>query len=179
METDIGKMLGNILEKSRSKIDLVAIQIKERDRTYIEVNKEENKKKIKEHYEQWTCNRDINLEMLENNENWKKIYDKIDEIDEEWYNELMVDVSIEELDESIKSTSNNKAAGKSGITYEFRKHSKTCTRELLRIIMNLCLKEEEMIEDWKKGLIYPILKPYDWNKNLNLTRPITLIETAS
>jgi hypothetical protein len=45
-------------------------------------------------------------------------------------------------------------------------------------MMNQCLEDEEMIEAWKKGLIYPISKSCDWNKNLNLTRPITLIETA-
>src|SRR5438046_7098284 len=33
-------------------------------------------------------------------------------------------------------------------------------------------------EAWKKGMIYPIKKKMDWNKDLKLTRPITLIETA-
>ena len=40
------------------------------------------------------------------------------------------------------------------------------------------MDQEMMIDNWKKGLIYPISKPVDWNKELAKTRPITLIETA-
>jgi bifunctional DNase/RNase len=178
MEMDIGKMLNNILEKFRKKIDLVAIQVMENDHTYIEVDVEENKKKIKEHFENWTCNREIDIEIIESNKEWKEIYGNNNDIKEEWYENLMNEISIEELNDVIRSTSNNKAAGKSGITYEFWKHSKDYTKELLRIMINQCLEDEEMIEAWKKGLIYPISKSCDWNKNLNLTRPITLIETA-
>jgi bifunctional DNase/RNase len=119
MEMDIGKMLNNILEKFRKKIDLVAIQVMENDHTYIEVDVEENKKKIKEHFENWTCNREIDIEIIESNKEWKEIYGNNNDIKEEWYENLMNEISIEELNDVIRSTSNNKAAGKSGITYEF------------------------------------------------------------
>jgi hypothetical protein len=90
----------------------------------------------------------------------------------------MTDITIEELDTALHSVSNNKAAGKNGIPYEFWKNATESTKYLLINMMNKCINDEEMVEDWRKSLIYPISKPYDWNKNLNLTRPITLIDIA-
>jgi hypothetical protein len=64
----IGKMITNILEKQRKKIELNAIAINENDRIYVRMNKTEIKGRVKNHYENWTCNREINLEIIGNNE---------------------------------------------------------------------------------------------------------------
>lgn len=53
-------------------------------------------------------------------------------------------------------------------------------RILLLEIINESMKKEKVLEDWKKGMIYPINKTTwsFWNQDLNLTSAITLIETA-
>src|SRR6266498_1882378 len=90
----------------------------------------------------------------------------------------MKKVSLEELEEVIRKSKNKKAAGISGIPYDFWKKAKEVTKGLLLLIINENIEETSTPEAWKKGMIYPIKKKMDWNKDLNLTRPITLIETA-
>lgn len=45
-------------------------------------------------------------------------------------------------------------------------------------VINECLETNEMGAEWKKGVVFPIKKKMEWNRDLNLTCPITLIETA-
>ncbi|EXX74870.1 hypothetical protein GLOIN_2v1824527 [Rhizophagus irregularis DAOM 181602=DAOM 197198] len=87
---------------------------------------------------------------------------------------------MEELESVLINLKSNKAPGQSGISYDFWKKSKTLTRKLLLEIINESMLEENAIDDWKKGIIYPINKTTrsDWNQELSLTRPIVLLETA-
>ena len=49
---------------------------------------------------------------------------------------------------------------------------------LLNQIYNEILKTGNIPLNWKHGTIYPIPKPKDWMGDINITRPITLLETA-
>lgn len=89
----------------------------------------------------------------------------------------MNEITMEELEEVIRTTKKNKAPGLSGITYDFWKHSKSLMRILLLEIINESMKKEKVLEDWKKGMVYPITWSF-WNQDLNLTSAITLIEIA-
>ncbi|CAB5353542.1 unnamed protein product [Rhizophagus irregularis] len=139
-------------------------------------NHEEIKKEVQEHYKNWTRERIFDNE--EYMENWKQYYDKIDEIDEHIYDHLCEEVTMQELDTIIKSVKYDKAAGTSGIPYDFWKKSGINTRTTLIDIINKAIKEGIWPKEWKEGIIYPIKKTIEWNRDLNLTRPITLIETA-
>src|SRR5256886_9661630 len=90
----------------------------------------------------------------------------------------MKEVNQEELDDVIRKSKNKKAAGISGIPYDFWKKAKEATKGLLLLLINESIEESSTPIAWKKGMIYPIKKKMDWNKDLKLTRPITLIETA-
>ncbi|PKB96286.1 hypothetical protein RhiirA5_435087 [Rhizophagus irregularis] len=96
------------------------------------------------------------------------------------YENLMIPIRMEELESVLNNLKSNKAPGQSGISYDFWKKSKTLTRKLLLEIINDSMLEENAIDDWKKGIIYPINKTTrsDWNQELSLTRPIVLLETA-
>src|SRR6266487_1282213 len=115
MEEDIGKMLDRILEKSKERLKLDAVVYKEGETYTIETEKEKVKERVKDHYEEWTRTRNVNINEIKNNEYWNEIYKPIEEINPAIYKELMKEIDIEELDEVIKKSKNKKAAGASGI----------------------------------------------------------------
>ncbi|POG67125.1 hypothetical protein GLOIN_2v1460814 [Rhizophagus irregularis DAOM 181602=DAOM 197198] len=92
----------------------------------------------------------------------------------------MIPIKMEELERVLQNLKTNKAPGSSGITYDFWKKSGNLTRNLLLNIFNDSMAKENVTDEWKKGFIYPINKTSrsNWNQDLNLTRPIVLLETA-
>ncbi|GBC06112.1 hypothetical protein RclHR1_06630001, partial [Rhizophagus clarus] len=108
------------------------------------------------------------------------IYQPRTEINEQIYDGILENITLDELDNIIRETKSGKAAGISGIPYDFWKKSKKETRKILLDIYNRILHEHKVLDDWKKGMIFPINKTTrsHWNNDINLTRPITLIETA-
>ena len=78
---------------------------------------------------------------------------------------------------TINSLLNGKASGVSKVSNEFLKHMGPEMRTATRKLCNLCLLLNDIPEEWREGVIYPIPKPTEWNCNLANTRPITLLET--
>jgi hypothetical protein len=138
MEEDIGTMLNRILEKSRGKIELNSLLIKQDDRYSIETNKEKIKQMTASHFKEWTRLRDINTNIIEQDDNWKKVYEVITDVDDNIYKDLMKHFTIEELNEVLQTTKNNKAPGNSGIPYDYWKKSGELTRNLLLTMINEC-----------------------------------------
>ncbi|PKB93997.1 hypothetical protein RhiirA5_386934 [Rhizophagus irregularis] len=107
LEEDIGKMLNRILEKKREKINMT-----EKDQNKI-------KEKVLKHNKEWTKKREINLDELEYDPDWREIYAPKDDINEETYKNLMTPIKMEELENVLQNLKTNKAPGLSGITYDF------------------------------------------------------------
>lgn len=137
---------------------------------------EEIKDEVKEHYCNWTGSR--NFDVLEYDNHWKQFYESIEDIDEKIYQTLCEEITLQDIEIVLRDVKNDKAAGVSGIPYDFWKKSGENARKLLLDIINESLKKGEWPADWKNGLVYPIKKTMEWNRDLKLTRPITLIETA-
>ncbi|GET00318.1 hypothetical protein GLOIN_2v1824527 [Rhizophagus clarus] len=150
-------MLNNILDKRRETIDMSNLFIREGDRFTIINDKEEIKEKVYNHYKNWTSKRNIDLDEIEYNEKWRNIYSPIEEIDETIYDNIMDEITLNELNEILSEAKNKKAAGISGIPYDFWKKSK---------------------KTYKTINIRYVQRQSYWNHDINLTRPITLIETA-
>ncbi|PKK58091.1 hypothetical protein RhiirC2_823927, partial [Rhizophagus irregularis] len=150
LEEDIGTMIKKILEKSRKKIDMSSLIIKENDKYTIEKNQEEIKERVYEHYKEWTRKRQIDLDLIEYEEEWRNIYSPIETINPIIYDKLTEPITLDELDEVIKIVKNNKAPGLSGIPYDFWKHSKDLTRNLLLGIINESFEREIILDEWKK-----------------------------
>ncbi|PKB95602.1 hypothetical protein RhiirA5_436408 [Rhizophagus irregularis] len=176
MTHDLKEMITRVMENRREQIKIDSCQQILEDRIRMITDHEEVKVEVREHYKEWTAVRNFN-EIAFNN-HWKDEYEPLNEIDENIYTTLCEDVHINELNDVLKQVKNDKAAGASGIPYDFWKKSGDLTKNLLLMIINGVLNEENWPEDWKKGIIYPIKKTIDWNRDLSLTRPITLIETA-
>ena len=90
----------------------------------------------------------------------------------------MKTITLEELQTAIKETSNNKAAGPSGLTYECWKYASKEVHKALQEIFDRIISHKKMPSGWKKTNTILIPKPKNWNKNVDITRPIVLIETA-
>ncbi|GBC18892.1 reverse transcriptase family protein [Rhizophagus irregularis DAOM 181602=DAOM 197198] len=180
LEEDIGKMINRILEKKRGKINMSSLIIKEKDKITIEKDQEVIKEIVTNHYKGWTRKREIDLDEIDFNHEWREIYSPKEDVNEEIYKNLMDPIEMDELDLVLSNLKTNKAPGQSGIPYDFWKKSKILTRKILLEIINESMSKENVLDEWKKGIIYPINKTTrsNWNQELSLTRPIVLLETA-
>jgi hypothetical protein len=111
-------------------------------------------------------------------EDWIEEYKPCKNIDETIYEELMKILIIEEVKDTVNDLPKGKAAGPSGITYEFFKLASDEFIEKLNNIIALIFRKQEIPKEWKEANIYPIPKPKPWGSRLVNTRPITLLETA-
>jgi hypothetical protein len=87
-------------------------------------------------------------------------------------------IILEELNEVIKATPTDKASGVNKIVYKDYKLSGIKFRTYLLILYNEILRIGKILKEWKQAVIYPILKPKEWECQLNNTQPITLLYTG-
>lgn len=78
----------------------------------------------------------------------------------------------------MKTVKNDKAAGSVSGTIRLLEEGWGDKRCILLGVINISIIKGKWVNEWKQGIIYPIKKTMDWSKDLRLTRPITLIETA-
>ncbi|PKY55305.1 hypothetical protein RhiirA4_503926 [Rhizophagus irregularis] len=150
LEEDIGKMLNRILEKKREKINMTGLVIKENGKITIEKDQNKIKEKVLKHNKEWTRKREIDLDELEYNPEWRETYAPKDDINEETYKNLMIPIKLEELERVLQNLKMNKAPGLSGITYDFWKKSGNLTRSLLLEMFNDSMFKENVTNEWKK-----------------------------
>ena len=72
---------------------------------------------------------------------------------------------------------NNSAPGPTGIPYIALKNLTEHNLQHILKLFNLILQTGNTPREWSNGTIYPIPKPKDWENNINITRPITLLES--
>src|SRR3954453_22127591 len=111
-------------------------------------------------------------------EEWQLAYLPDDDIDQLIYNNLLSPPTDDKWNAAVKALPHNKAAGISGIPYEFIQQLSAEASLYLKLLVTECFDSEEIPSQWKDATIYPIPKPYDWNCYLSNTRPIILLDTA-
>jgi hypothetical protein len=109
---------------------------------------------------------------------WRPYYNKENMNFIEDINLIGQEITINELDITIKELPNDKAPGPSGIVYEDLKLTGSKYRQQLLNLFNNIITNSMIPLEWKKATIYPIPKLKDWECKLNNTRPITLLETT-
>lgn len=144
----------------------------------LKTNQENIKRIVYKYYKEWMREKEIDLDEIKYNSEWRHIYSPKRYIDGRIYDNLMNEITLKELNQVISKAKNNKVPDVSGIPYNFWKKSKQLTRNLLLAICNETIDTSECLDEWKKGIIFPINKMTRsfWNQDLNLTHPITLIE---
>jgi hypothetical protein len=97
-------------------------------------------------------------------------------INTEWYNPILQEITTEEIINTIQQLPNNKACGPTGISYEMIKHLSPNMQSAFTSFFNRCLTTQNIPKQWKSSRIYPISKKPEFDRNLNNTQPISLIE---
>jgi exonuclease III/ribonuclease HI len=111
------------------------------------------------------------------NDRWQAQYSPKSDIREKWYECIMLPPTMEEWSSVIKSLPLHKATGPSGISNEMLRHVGPIMADAIHQLICVCLRINDIPQQWREATIYPIPKPMDWECDLNKTRPITLLET--
>ena len=132
------------------------------------------KQHIQSHFLNWTAHRPIDQNLFDNF--WHTQYQPQSHINTQWYNSLNSPITEEEVLQTISKLPNEKACGPTGISYEMLKHTGITCIKAITALFNRCLTSSQVPKQWKHSRIYPIPKRNTFNGDLNLTRPISLIE---
>ncbi|KAG9289233.1 hypothetical protein G9A89_022543 [Geosiphon pyriformis] len=65
-----------------------------------------------------------------------------------------------------------------GIQAELWRKAGPNTKSKLRTLLNVYIEAANMFEEWKIAQVILIPKPKNWDDNIDITRPITLIEST-
>jgi hypothetical protein len=139
-------------------------------------NPEIVKEQVDIHFQKQFSKRKHNFNCL--TEEWKEEYSPIGWIQQDWYGEVMAEVTEEDWKESLSAAKANTAPGISGISYTLiRRVGPRATKALLYLV-NTILETQIFPKKWKIGQIFPIPKIAEWDLLLGSTRPIMLLETC-
>ena len=174
LESNKKAMINSILNKPKNNITLNKLIIHS-PHTQIITDPEHIKQHVKEHFQNWTAKR--NIKNLSDFPNWTSEYEPIPQIQTSWYDPIIKPFTMDEISKVINSRHNNSAPGPSQIPYIAIKKLGPKTIEYITTIFNNILHTGAIPTEWCKGSIYPIPKTTAWENNINITRPITLLET--
>ena len=132
------------------------------------------KQHVQAHFYNWTAFRPINQLLFDNF--WYQHYQPLTHINSEWYTPLTHNITEVEVYQTISKLPNGKACGPTGISYEMIKHLGPTCITALTALFNRCLLNGDIPKVWKHSRIFPIPKKTVFEGNLNLTRPISLVE---
>ena len=169
-------MINNLLNREKRNIITDSVLAENNGIQSMLVEPQEVKNHVAEAFEKWTRKRDTKFDDM--SQIWNSIYTPQESIKSEWYNDVVAPFTTEEVQSVINNLNNNSAPGASGIPYFFLKHLKDSSLEFLVTLFNKILTTSITPQEWSIGKLFPIPKPNDWQKDINKTRPITLLETC-
>ncbi|CAH1768885.1 13259_t:CDS:2, partial [Entrophospora sp. SA101] len=167
--TNQKKFYNNILNKNKNNIKIDRII----ENDMIITNPNMIKEKIENHFYNYFKHNEL-PDITEDNEFWKILQPK------NTHKEILLNILDKPKEEEwipiIKHLPSKKAHGPSNISYEHIKHAHYNMQKLIIHLISLCYKSNNIPEEWKTSHIYPIPKREDWGYNINIIRPIAIIE---
>src|SRR3954468_6313946 len=168
-------MIAKVLERHKRSINLDRLIVKDTDLKVI-TNPDEVKNLVKEHFQNWTCKN--STPNWQNFTDWQAEYTLLPHVNSNWYQSCLQPITTTEILTTLGKMKSESAPGISGIKYALFKHLGKTATKILTNIFNKILHTGEIPKQWNTDVIYPISKQKDWEHNINITRPITFIETG-
>jgi ribonuclease HI/exonuclease III len=171
------QMLNSILERPWKSILIEKILVARElsDRSELILDPELVKNQVDEHFQNQFRKRRHKFEEL--TEDWKEEYQPKSWIKQEWYEEVMDEITEEDWYNSLSAAKANTAPGISGISYILIRRAGPKATKVFLFLINTILKSQIFPRKWKIGQIFPIPKMTEWDLSLGSTRPIMLLET--
>jgi hypothetical protein len=133
--------------------------------------------RVRDHFEEWFGPRTERLDAAP--EYIREEYQPRSDIQAAWFEDLMSPITPGELRSTLRRLPRGKAPGKSGLVNELWTHVGTrCENELRLLLLNECLRLEDIPTPWKQSVIVPIPKTAEFTGNLDQLRPIALLESS-
>jgi ribonuclease HI/exonuclease III len=142
----------------------------------LETEAEAVQTRVRAHFEAWFGPRNGGLETAP--ESIRSEYQPHPDIEAAWFDGLMSPITLDELYSVLRTLPRGKAPGKSGLINELWVYAGLKCKRALLLLLNECLRLEDIPEDWKKGVVVPIPKTAEFTGNLDQLRPITLLEST-
>src|SRR6185437_7797249 len=134
-----GQMLNSLLNKSYNKIVLNKIIIENQDHSRELITEPEDvMQHTEKHFQTQYKKRNTNPNRM--SQAWKKTYKPLSFIQENWYEDLLQEISEEEWDQMLSSLSLKSAPGISGISYILIKKADAKTHAIFRNFALACIQ---------------------------------------
>ena len=144
--------------------------------TVLENEAEAVQPRVRAHFEAWFGPRDARLAAAP--EYIRDEYQPQPHISAAWFAGLMDPIEANELENALRRLPRRKAPGLSGLINELWTHAEWKCSAVLRLLLNECLRHEDIPAPWKQSVIMPIPKTAEFTGNLDQLRPIALLEST-
>ena len=123
--TNPKRVLNSLLERHHSKIVLDKVLVNSNNKfenAMLITDDKEVKDEVVRHFQQQFRRRNHKFNKI--NEDWKRIYEEQSSIKDEWYKEVMTEITEKEWNETTSTLQKDTAPGISGIGYKLIKNIK-------------------------------------------------------
>ncbi|EXX74495.1 hypothetical protein RirG_050540 [Rhizophagus irregularis DAOM 197198w] len=149
-------MLDSILNRKRKKIVLDKVLIKKDGQKQLCSTEKEITEAMIEHYQN-AAGKKMN-DGIAMSDRWQRQYAPKNDINTDWYNATVKEITEEEWMDTIQELTKDKAAGPSKVSNEELKHLGTNMKALTLKLANMCLQIGDIPGEWREALLYPIPK---------------------
>ncbi|RGB27914.1 hypothetical protein C1646_768497 [Rhizophagus diaphanus] len=101
------------------------------------------------------------------NDRWQRQYVPKNDIDNEWYNTAVKEITEEEWKDTIQELAKDKVADLSKVSNEELRHLGINIMALTLKLANMCLQIGDILGEWREALLYPIPKTMKWEHILS------------
>jgi len=170
------KVLNNVLDRSTNHVTLDRIRIEEDNESFISFEENEIQTNVVSQMQHWFRARQIKPLPADSPLNANLL--PREDINPEWYSELMNPPSVEEVVRNLEAMGRNKAPGPSQVTRELLLAGKDVVLTIITHLLELCLSYGDIPPSWGATIIVPIPKKAEWGGIITNTRPISLLEVV-
>jgi hypothetical protein len=163
------RMINSILHQQKDRISFEKIILPDS----VITEPQQIKEATRAHFQNWNRSNPTDNSIWEE---WEKYYAPNKKINSHTYQPLVQQITLEELNLTIKEAPKHKATGPLMISNEILQHLPSSAISYLLRILNACIILEQLLKQCLKSNIWPIPKKTHYTYELNTTRPITLID---
>ncbi|GBC33658.2 RNA-directed DNA polymerase from mobile element jockey-like [Rhizophagus irregularis DAOM 181602=DAOM 197198] len=151
-------MLDSILNRKRKKIVLDKVLIKKDGQKQLCSTEKEITEAMIEHYQN-AAGKKMN-DGIAMSDRWQRQYAPKNDINTDWYNATVKEITEEEWMDTIQELTKDKAAGPSKVSNEELKHLGTNMKALTLKLANMCLQIGDIPGEWREALFCNCGKKY-------------------